>query len=122
MVPRSTWLQKTFPTGRSASSTETLSSLVMTLPRMLETAVERRRDDPQARIVYPLAEWRIEISEDYSTRILTLITSDGFKGRGSGKSSVGFFRILPTPSAAPREPNVYHPRRAELSTPKRRGP
>ena len=58
--------------------TEVLSSLTMTLPQMLTAAIQRRRNDPSARLVYPLAESKTELSTDFSTRILTLKTPDGF--------------------------------------------
>jgi hypothetical protein len=58
--------------------TDVLSSLIMTLPQMLTAAVQRRRNDPTARLVYPLAEFRAELSTDPSTHILTLKTPDGF--------------------------------------------
>jgi hypothetical protein len=58
--------------------TEVLSSLIMTLPQMLTAAIQRRRNDPSARLVYPLAETKTELSTDLSTRILTLKTPDGF--------------------------------------------
>jgi hypothetical protein len=57
---------------------DVLSSLVMTLPRILTAAIQRHRNDPSARLVYPLAESRTELSTDLSTRILTLKTPDGF--------------------------------------------
>ena len=63
---------------RLTFTTQVLSSLVMTLPQMVTSAVQRRRNDPSARLVYPLAESKIELSTDLSTRILTLITPDGF--------------------------------------------
>jgi hypothetical protein len=58
--------------------TDVLSSLIMTLPQMLTAAVQRRRNDPTERLVYPLAESRTELSTDRSTQILTLKTRDGF--------------------------------------------
>jgi hypothetical protein len=64
-------IRLTFPT-------DVLSSLIMTLPQMVTAAVQRSRNDPSARLVYPLAESRIELSTDLSTRILTLKTPDGF--------------------------------------------
>jgi hypothetical protein len=67
--------------GRSVRLTfpiDILSSLIMTLPQMLTAAIQRRRNDPSARLVYPLAESRTELSTDLSTRILTLKTPDGF--------------------------------------------
>ncbi|HEY1545352.1 MAG TPA: hypothetical protein VGG01_23370 [Xanthobacteraceae bacterium] len=50
----------------------------MTLPQMVTAAVQRQRTDPSARVVYPLAESRIELSVDLATRILTRVTPDGF--------------------------------------------
>jgi len=67
--------------GRSSRLTfprEVLSSLIITLPRIVTAAVQRRRNDPSARLVYPLAESRTELSTDLSTRILMLKTPDGF--------------------------------------------
>jgi hypothetical protein len=58
--------------------TDVLSSLIMTLPQMLTAAIQRRRNDPTARLVYPLAKSRTELSTDRSTQILTLKTPDGF--------------------------------------------
>ena len=63
---------------RLTFSTEVLSSLVMTLPQMVTAAVQRHRNDPSARLVYPLAESKMELGTDLSTRILTLTTPDGF--------------------------------------------
>jgi hypothetical protein len=57
---------------------EMLSSLIMTLPRMVTSAVQRRNNDPSARVVYPLSDFGIELSTDLRTRILTLTTHDGF--------------------------------------------
>jgi hypothetical protein len=65
-------------TTRLTFPTEVLSSLIMTVPQMLTAAIQRQRNDPTARLVYPLAESRTELSTDLSTRILTLKTPDGF--------------------------------------------
>ena len=59
VLGRSVWL--TFPT-------DVLSSLIMTLPKMLTAAIQRRRNDPSARLGYPLAESRTELSTDLSTK------------------------------------------------------
>jgi hypothetical protein len=67
--------------GRSVRLTfaiDVLGSLIMTLPQMVTAAIQRCRNDPSARLVYPLAESRTELSTDRSTRILTLKTPDGF--------------------------------------------
>jgi hypothetical protein len=65
-------------TTRLTFPTEVLSSLIMTLPQMLTAAIQSQRNDPTARLVYPLAESRTELSADLSTLILTLKTPDGF--------------------------------------------
>jgi hypothetical protein len=64
-------LRLTFPTT-------VLSSLIMTLPQIMTAAVQRQRNDPSTRVVYPLSESRMELSTDFATRILTLMTADGF--------------------------------------------
>jgi hypothetical protein len=56
---------------------EAISSLMMTLPRMINGVVKRR--DPSLRVVYPLGHHTCEFSKDGSTRILTLQTRDGFE-------------------------------------------
>lgn len=62
---------------RLAFPIEVISSLMMTLPRMLNTVV--RRKDPSLRVVYPLGKHHFEKAADGSTRILTLATRDGFE-------------------------------------------
>lgn len=57
---------------------ECLTQLIMTLPGMVQQAVQRRYQDPTLRIVYPVAEFRVELGNDLDTRILTLSTPDGF--------------------------------------------
>jgi len=57
---------------------ECITSLMMTLPGMAATAIQRRQKNPKARITYPLAHFEIELTSDPSTRILTLKTPDGF--------------------------------------------
>jgi len=56
-----------------------LNGLVMTLPRMVTAAVQRRYNDPSLRVTYPLAEFQVELGSDLQTRILTLTTPDGFE-------------------------------------------
>jgi hypothetical protein len=57
---------------------ECITSLMMTLPSMTATAIQRRQNNPKARITYPLAHFEIELTADPETRILTLKTPDGF--------------------------------------------
>jgi hypothetical protein len=54
-----------------------VSSLMMTLPRMIDRIVKRRGAD--LRVVYPLGSHTFEIAKDGSTRIMTLRTRDGFE-------------------------------------------
>jgi hypothetical protein len=55
-----------------------LSSLLMTLPRMLQTALDARFPDGSLRFVHQLGTWRIEQSEAGADLILSLGTPDGF--------------------------------------------
>ena len=56
---------------------EVVSSLMMTLPRMIDRIVKRRGADQ--RVVYPLDSHTLEVAKDGSTRIMTLRTRDGFE-------------------------------------------
>jgi hypothetical protein len=58
-------------------SIETVTALLMTLPRMDMSAVKRVSNDPALRITYPLREFQIERSTD-NMRILTVGMPDGF--------------------------------------------
>jgi hypothetical protein len=67
--------------GRSASLSfpiECLTSLIMTLPGMVTSALQHRQKDPTLRVVFPLQEFDVELSSNLDTRILTLKTPDGF--------------------------------------------
>lgn len=55
-----------------------LSRLMLTLPRMINKVVQKRGNNPDLRVVYPLEALRIEMAPDRKTRILTLRTPDGF--------------------------------------------
>ena len=57
---------------------ECITSLLMTLPGMAAAAIQRRQNNPKARITYPLAHFEVELTSDPETRILTLKTPDGF--------------------------------------------
>jgi hypothetical protein len=58
--------------------TACLSGLLITLPKLVANAEQRRRHDPSVRLVFKLSELKIELSTDRHTRILTLTTDDGF--------------------------------------------
>lgn len=58
--------------------TDCLSGLLVTLPKLLAGAEQRRRNDPSARLVFRLSQHQIELSTDRHTRILTFTTEDGF--------------------------------------------
>jgi hypothetical protein len=55
-----------------------VGSLVMTLPTLLQKALQTRYGDASLRYAYPLASWAIEQSTDQSQRMVTLQTADGF--------------------------------------------
>ena len=56
---------------------EAVGGLLMTLPRVLQTALDRLGDGT-ARMVQPLGLWHLERATDPGRLILTLSTPDGF--------------------------------------------
>ena len=56
-----------------------LTGLLMTLPRILQTALDERFPDSALRVVHPLSAWRLEQSEGDNGLILKLGTHDGFE-------------------------------------------
>ena len=57
---------------------ECLHALLMSMPAMVQQALRHRHRDPSLRLVYPLGDWRLEMSTEPEKLILTLSTSDGF--------------------------------------------
>jgi hypothetical protein len=58
---------------------DSLSGLLMTLPRMLQTALDARFPDGSLRFVQQLGGWQIEQTENEPLLILKLGTPDGFE-------------------------------------------
>jgi hypothetical protein len=58
--------------------TESLNSLIMTLPAMVTSALRRRYLDETLRLVYPAAAIDIEQASDKNYIIVTFKTPDGF--------------------------------------------
>jgi hypothetical protein len=58
---------------------ETLSGLMMTLPRMLQSALDARFTDRSLRVVQRLGAWRLEQLEGDTGLLLKLGTTDGFE-------------------------------------------
>jgi hypothetical protein len=58
---------------------EALTGLLMTLPRMLQSALDERFPDSTLRVVHPLGDWRLEQTEGNGGLILKLATRDGFE-------------------------------------------
>jgi hypothetical protein len=56
---------------------ETVTALLVTLPKMASKVMERWQGDPKTRILYPLTDFRIDRSKD-DRRVLTLGTREGF--------------------------------------------
>ena len=56
---------------------EAVGALLLTLPRILQCALEAR-DDGSDRIVHPLGGWGLERAAEHGELILTLRTSEGF--------------------------------------------
>jgi len=60
-------------------SVDVLSGLLMTLPRMLQSALDAQFPDRSLRMVQRLAAWRLEAAENNADVILQLATADGFE-------------------------------------------
>jgi len=58
---------------------DALSGLLMTLPRMLQSALDARFADGSLRVVQPLSAWRVEQLEGSDGLLLKLGTPDGFE-------------------------------------------
>jgi hypothetical protein len=68
-------------TGNPATirlSIDQAGALLMTLPGLIDRALQKRFADQSLRYVYPLASWIVEQSSDLAQGIVTLRTVDGF--------------------------------------------
>ena len=68
-------------TGNPATiklSLNQVGALAMTLPGLIDKAMQIRFGDQRLRYAYPLASWAIEASSDPSQGMVTLRTVDGF--------------------------------------------
>jgi hypothetical protein len=66
-------------THRIVLPVDTLSGLMMTLPRVLQSALDERFPDRSLRIVQKLEKWQLEQQERDDSLILKLGTGDGFE-------------------------------------------
>ena len=67
--------------GRPATirlSLNQVGALVMTLPGLIDKALQTRFGDTSLRYAYPLASWTVEQSTDPAQGMVTLRTVDGF--------------------------------------------
>ena len=55
------------------------TSLILTLPHLMEKCVQQLRGDAAARLVFPLGCWMLESADETGDFILSLQTPDGFK-------------------------------------------
>jgi hypothetical protein len=55
-----------------------VGALVMTLPGLIDRALQARYGDGTLRYAYPLASWEVEQSSDPTQIMITLRTVDGF--------------------------------------------
>jgi hypothetical protein len=55
------------------------ASIVMTIPRLLSAALKMQTHDAQARYVFSVGNWSLELAKDQNCRILALRTPDGFE-------------------------------------------
>jgi hypothetical protein len=68
-------------TGKPATirlSLNQVGALAMTLPGLIDKALQTRFGDQSLRYAYPLASWLVEQSSDPSQSMVTLRTEDGF--------------------------------------------
>jgi hypothetical protein len=68
-------------TGRPATirlSLNQVGALAMTLPGLIDKALQTRFGDQSLRYAYPLASWEVEQSTDPTQGMMTLRTVDGF--------------------------------------------
>ena len=68
-------------TGNPATirlSLNQVGALAMTLPGLIDKALQTRFGDQSLRYAYPLASWRVEQSSDPTQTMVTLRTVDGF--------------------------------------------
>ena len=68
-------------TGRPATirlSLYQVGALAMTLPGLIDKALQTRFGDQSLRYAYPLASWMVEQSSDPTQGMVTLRTVDGF--------------------------------------------
>ena len=56
-----------------------LSGLMMTIPRMLNQALETRFPEGSLRMIHELGDWRVERAIGADAAILSLVTPDGFE-------------------------------------------
>jgi hypothetical protein len=56
-----------------------LSGLMMSIPRMLQQALEKQFADGSLRMVHELGDWRVERAAGADAFILSLATPDGFE-------------------------------------------
>jgi hypothetical protein len=68
-------------TGQPATirlSLNQVGALAMTLPGLIDKALQTRFGDQSLRYAYPLASWQVEQSSDPTQGMMTLRTVDGF--------------------------------------------
>ena len=68
-------------TGNPATirlSLNQVGALAMTLPGLIDKALQTRFGDQSLRYAYPLASWLVEQSSDPTQTMVTLRTEDGF--------------------------------------------
>lgn len=67
--------------GRQAGvtfPTSCIVQLLMTLPHLISMAIKVKFNDDTMRLVFPIADWNIEVAAGGQGLILTLKTPDGF--------------------------------------------
>jgi len=83
VLPEGDRLSLSFRDAKGADTTLNVSldqagSLLMTLPKLIERALQTMHADPALRYVFPISDWSLEAAPDHMTLILNLKTPDGF--------------------------------------------
>src|SRR5271170_4044301 len=102
------------PDGKTSDvvfSFDALSSLLMTLPCILQAALDTRCSDGSLRVAQLLESWRIEQAQGHGSLILRLATQDGFEvafalsGKDTGSLGMALITTSRMTEAFPRRPH-----------------
>jgi hypothetical protein len=91
---------------------DALTGLLMTLPRIFQSALDQRFPAGSLRVVYPLRDWRLEQAEGEYGLILRLGTRDGFEVsftvQDSNASALGDALLAAATGTNTTSPREFH--------------